>query len=69
MVSITDLGQVGIVCRIDLDRRSLWHSLAWRWHSKNDTSRNRRRYGQHFDAKHDKILLLLIEDSDDPTGA
>jgi hypothetical protein len=58
-----NLSQVAIVCRIDLYRRSLWHGLAWRWHSKNDTSRNGRGHGQCFDAKHDKILLFFIEDS------
>jgi hypothetical protein len=55
-----NLSQVAVVCRIDLYRRSLWHGLAWRWHSKNDTSRNGRDHGQNFDAKHDKILLFSL---------
>jgi hypothetical protein len=54
MVPIHDLSQVAVVCRIDLNRRSLWHGLAWRWHSKNDTSRNGRGHSQCFDAEHDK---------------
>ena len=54
LIFIMNLSQVAVVCRIDLNRRSLWHSLAWRWHSENDTSRNRRGHGQHFDTKHDK---------------
>jgi hypothetical protein len=49
-----NLSQVAVVCRIDLYRRSLRHGLAWRWHSKNDTSRNGCGHGQYFDAKHDK---------------
>jgi hypothetical protein len=55
-----NLNQVAIVRRINLYRRSLWHGLAWRWHSKNDTSRNGRGHGQYFDAKHDKILLFSL---------
>jgi hypothetical protein len=55
-----NLSQVAVVCHIDLYRRSLWHGLAWRWHSKNDTSRNGRGHGQYFDAKHDKILLFSL---------
>jgi hypothetical protein len=53
-----NLSEVAVVCRIDLYRRSLWHGLAWRWHSKNDTSRDGRGHGQCFDAEHDKSSLL-----------
>jgi hypothetical protein len=53
-----NLSQVAVVYRIDLDRRSPWHCLAWRWDSKNGRSRNRRDHSQYFDAKHDKILLF-----------
>ena len=57
---IMNLSQIAVVWRIDLYRRSLWHRLAWRWHSKNHTSRNGRGHGQYFDAKHDKILLFSL---------
>jgi hypothetical protein len=63
ILPIMNLSRVAVVCRIDLYRRSLWHGLAWRWHSKNDTGRNGRGHGQNSDAKHDKILLF-IEDTD-----
>ena len=56
---IMNLSQVATVCRIDLYGRRLWHSLAWRRHPKNQTSRNGRGYGQYFDAEHDEILLSL----------
>jgi hypothetical protein len=55
-----NLSQAAVVCRIDFNRRSLWHGLAWRWHGKNGTSRNRRGHGQYFDAEHDKILLFSL---------
>jgi hypothetical protein len=55
-----NLSQVAVVCRIDLYRRGLWHGLAWRWHSKNDTSRNGRGHSQYFDAEQDKILLFSL---------
>ncbi|TMJ37716.1 MAG: hypothetical protein E6G87_07910 [Alphaproteobacteria bacterium] len=55
-----NLSQIAVVCRNDLYWRSLWHGLAWRWHSKNDTSRNGRGHGQCFDTKHDKILLFSL---------
>jgi hypothetical protein len=60
ILPIMNLNQVAIVRRINLYRRSLWHGLAWRWHSKNDSSRNGRGHGQYFDAKHDKILLFSL---------
>src|ERR1700752_4705702 len=45
VLPIVNLSQIAVVCRIDLYRRGLWHGLAWRWHSKNDTSRNGRGHG------------------------
>jgi hypothetical protein len=57
MAPIFNLSQVAVARRIDLYRRSLWHGLAWRRHSKNDTSRNGRGQGEYFDAEHDEILL------------
>lgn len=64
IVPIMNLSQVAVACRIDLYRRSLWHGLAWRRRGKNDTSRNGCGHGQYFEAKHYKILLFFIEDSD-----
>jgi hypothetical protein len=58
ILPIMNLSQVAVVCRIDLYRGSLWHCLAWRWHSKNDTSRNGCGHGQSFEVQHDKILLF-----------
>jgi hypothetical protein len=58
ILPIMNLSQIAVACRIDLYRRKLWHGLAWRWHNKNDTSRNGRGHGQCFDAEHDKILLF-----------
>jgi len=63
---VTNLSQIAVVCHIDLYRRSLWHGLAWRWHSKNDASRNGRGDGQCFDAEHDKSSCFLIENSNPP---
>jgi hypothetical protein len=59
-VPVINLSQVAVGCRIDLYRRSLRHGLAWRWHGKNNTSRNGRGHGQYFDANHDKILLFSL---------
>ena len=64
ILPIVNLSQIAVVCRIDLYRRDLWHGLAWRWHSKNDTSRNDRGHGQYLDAKHDKILLFSLRTQD-----